>query len=129
MTNTKKWVISAFECKPIVDGLTDVVSTIHWRKEAAETVGETTYTADTYGACTVSEPDAENFTAFEDLTEEVVIPWLEATLDVEAIDATLDAQIETQKNPPVVFKLAPWVTEITPTNIEQNLVQPGVIAE
>lgn len=119
MANTKKWVIAALDCKPSVDGLTDVVSTIHWRKQATETVGETTYTADTYGACTVSEPDAENFTAFEDLTEEVVIPWLEATLDVEAIDASLDAQIETQKNPPVVTKKAPWITEEIPAPIAE----------
>ena len=119
MANTKKWVVAALDCKPSVDGLTDVVSTIHWRKQATEVVGDKTYTADTYGACAVGEPDAENFTAFESLTEEVVVPWLEAVLDVEAIDAALDAQIETQKNPPVVTKTVPWQVEIIPAPISE----------
>lgn len=114
MANTKKWVIAALDCKPSVDTMTDVVAVVHWRKQATEIVEDKTYTADTYGACTVSAPDAENFTAFADLTEEIVVPWLEATLDVESIDSALDAQIETQKNPPVVTKKAPWVTEELP---------------
>lgn len=119
MANTKKWVIAAFDCKPQEGEMTDVVFTVHWRKQATETVGEKTYTADTYGACTVGAPDAENFTAFNDLTEEIVIPWLEAVLDVAAIDASLDAQIETQKNPPVVTKKAPWIVEETPAPIAE----------
>ena len=119
MANTKQWVIAALDCKPSVDTLTDVVSVIHWRKKATEVVDDKTYTADTYGACAVGAPDAENFTAFADLTEEEVIAWLEATLDVEAIDNALDAQIDTQKNPPIVTKKAPWITEETPAPIAE----------
>lgn len=119
MANTKKWVIAALDCKPSVDTLTNVVSTIHWRKQATEVIDEKTYTADMYGACTVGAPDAENFTAFADLTEEEVIAWLEDTLDVAAIDSALDAQIETQKNPPVVTKKAPWITEELPAPIAE----------
>lgn len=109
MANTKKWVIAAFDCKPSQDGLTDVVSTVHWRKQATEVVGDKTYTADMYGACAVPPAEAESFIAFESLTEEIVIPWLEAVLDVEAIDAALDTQIDVAKNPPMVQKAAPWL--------------------
>lgn len=119
MANTKKWVIAAFDCKPQDGEMTDVVSVIHWRKQATEVVGDKTYTADMYGTCAVGEPDAENFTAFDSLTEEVVIPWLEAVLDVAAIDSALDAQIDFQKNPPVVTKTAPWQVEIIPAPISE----------
>ncbi len=119
MENTKKWIIAALDCKPSIDTMTDVVSVIHWIKQATEVVDDKTYTADTYGACAVGSPDAENFTAFADLTEEEVIAWLEAVLDVEAIDNALDAQIETQKNPPVVTKKAPWITEELPAPIAE----------
>ena len=119
MANTKQWQVAALDCKQDIEGLADVVSVIHWRKKATEVVDDKTYTADTYGACTVGAPDAENFTAFADLTEEEVIAWLEATLDVEAIDNSLDAKIETQKNPPVVTKKAPWITEELPAPIAE----------
>ena len=119
MANTKQWVIAAFDCKPQEEGQENVVFNIHWRKKATETVGDKTYAADTYGACTVGAPDAENFIAFEDLTEEVVITWLEAVLDVETIDRQLDAQIEDQKNPPVVTKTVPWQVEIIPAPISE----------
>jgi hypothetical protein len=124
MANTKKWVIAALDCKPSVDTMTDVVAVVHWRKQATEVVGDKTYTADMYGACQVGLPDAETFISFEDLTEEEVITWLEATLDVAAIDSALDAQIDTQKNPPVVTKKAPWITDETPALIDQDYVPP-----
>ena len=119
MASTKQWQVAALDCKQDTEGLADVVSVIHWRKSATEVVGDKTYTGYNYGACLIAPPDEENFIAFEDLTEEEVISWLEATLDVNAIDASLDAQIETQKNPPVVTKKAPWVTEEIPAPIAE----------
>lgn len=119
MANTKQWVIAAFDCKPVIDEMVDVVSVIHWRKQATETVGDKTYTADMYGTCTVALPEPESFIAFDSLTEEVVIPWLEAVLDVAAIDSALDAQIDFQKNPPVVTKTVPWQVEIIPAPISE----------
>lgn len=109
MANTKKWVIAALDCKPSVDGLTNVVSTVHWRKQATEVVGDVTYMADMYGACAVPPAESETFVAFESLTEEIVINWIESVLDTETIDTALDIQIETKKTPPIVQKMAPWM--------------------
>ena len=124
MANTKKWVIAALDCKPSIDAMVDVVSTIHWRKQATEVVGEKTYTADMYGACTITLPEPESFIEFDSLTEETIVGWLEATLDVAAIDSALDAQIELQKNPPIVTKKAPWIVEETPIPADQNYTPP-----
>jgi hypothetical protein len=95
---------------PTTGSLTDVVFNVHWRRNATETVDDTQYFADVYGSLSVPAPSAENFTPYEDLTFEQVCGWLEAGLDVESLDANLEAQIENQINPPVVSLPLPWVS-------------------
>ena len=123
MANTKKWVITDLEVKPTVDTLTDVVAIVHWRRQAEELVGEDkVILADMYGACSINLPEADAFIPFEELTKEIVIGWLESTLDMSTIDASLDINIDTQKNPPVVTKRAPWITEPESTNTESSIL-------
>lgn len=107
MATTYNWVVSAMEEKPTEGNLSDVVVTVHWRRNASLTSGETTYTADTYGSYACPTPTG-SFTAFADLTFEQVTGWLDAGLDVEALNAGLDAQIEAQINPPVIQLPLPW---------------------
>lgn len=94
--NTYNWIISALECKVSEDGLTNVVSTIHWRYNATNEDG---ITADTYGAQPVGSPDPANFTPYENITKEQVVGWLEASLDVPALQLQLDEQINLIVNP------------------------------
>ena len=103
-----KWVISQMECKPAEEGLTDVVVTIHWRRNAATTVQGKDYFADIYGSYSCPMPSGEDFTPYEDLTEEQVEGWLDAGLDVDAIDAGLVGQLENQINPPIITLPLPW---------------------
>jgi hypothetical protein len=92
---TYKWVISDLKAK-IEDGeLSNVIDTIHWRYQATD--GE--HIADVYGSVGLEAPDSDSFIPSEELTEDIVISWLEAKLDVEALKEGLDAQIDSQKNP------------------------------
>lgn len=93
------WIISAMECKVKEDNLSDVVILVHWRYNATSIVGEKEYFADTYGATSVGLPSGENFTAYENLTKEQVVGWLEADLDVTAMQVGLESNIELQVNP------------------------------
>ena len=104
MATTYKWIIAQLDTAPSEDGLTDVVKVVHWRYEATD--GE--YSAEVYGAMGCATPSDTDFTAYEDLTYEQVCEWLVAGLDVEALDLNLDAQIENQKNPPIVNLPLPW---------------------
>lgn len=81
------------------------VITAHWT--ASKTDGE--YTASGYGAEGFTpDPDAPDFVPFEQLTEADVIGWLTSKEGwAEALEARLDADIERQKNPPVLHGL-PW---------------------
>jgi hypothetical protein len=87
------------------------VVTAHWDVILTETVGEgdeaKTYSARRYGSCSFQPlPEGSDYTPFEDLTEEMVIGWVQATLDVEEMEASLLAQIEEQKNPKTLKGLA-----------------------
>lgn len=91
MANTYKWNINALDAKVSVDDDENVVYMVHWSLIATSEDGE--HTVSNIGTHGV-EYDADNFVPYEDLTEEMVIGWLEAGLDVDSMKAGLDAQIE-----------------------------------
>ena len=79
------------------------VVTAHWDCTLLE--GE--YSARRYGSCSFSpDPSSDEYVPFESLTEELVIGWVQSTLDVEEIEQSLTAQIEEQKNPKTLKGLA-----------------------
>jgi hypothetical protein len=80
------------------DGL---VTTAHYTVNAVD--GE--HTAGSYG--TVGFERGESFVPYDSLTEAQVIAWVKDKLDVEAIEASLSAQIAAQKNP-VTATGVPW---------------------
>ena len=91
MANTYKWKINALDAKVSVGDDENVVYTVHWGLIATSEDGEHTVSSiGTHGV----EYDADNFTAYEDLTEEIVIGWLEDGLDVDSMKVNLDGQIE-----------------------------------
>ena len=94
------WTISTLE-RELSDG---GVIVAHWRATASETVGEgddaVTYSASSYGTCGFTpDPSASGFIAYDSLTEADVIGWVQAELDQDAVEASLAAKIEADKNP------------------------------
>lgn len=104
MATTYKWVVSQLDTAPSEDGLTDVVKTVHYRYQGQDEQ----YFAEVYGTMGCATPSDTDFTAYEDLTYEQVCAWLVAGLDVDAMDSNLLAQIENQKNPPIINLPLPW---------------------
>lgn len=90
-----KWVISAMECVKKDGDLQDVVITIHWRYLAERDEVST----DMYGATSMPLPTGEDFTPYEDLTKDQVTGWLTNVLDVDAMEESLDKQLELIINP------------------------------
>jgi hypothetical protein len=112
MANTYNWQINALDTNPTQGDLTDVVYNIHWTltatSEQVDSEGNA-YTAESIGTQSISNPEGESFTAFEDLTQEIVEGWLESSeLDVEAIKSSLDYQITEAITPTSVTKNVPW---------------------
>jgi propanediol dehydratase small subunit len=82
----------------------DIVTVIHWT--ATKEDGD--FVASVYNTQSVEVGDT--VIPFAEVTEELVKTWLSDKLDMESLEAALDAQIEAQKNPVTASGL-PWMTE------------------
>ena len=110
MAITYNLAIREMETAPVEGGLENVVKLIHWMY-----VGEDGgYSGDAHGAVEMGEASSDSFTAFDDLTEEQVVAWVESMINLEKIQSDIAARIELQKNPPTIVKSNPWGGEDKP---------------
>jgi hypothetical protein len=80
------------------------VTVAHW--QVSKTSGD--YTATSYGTVGFTpDADAEGYTAYDSLTEADVIAWVQESLDTEALEASLDADLAEQATPSVTVG-TPW---------------------
>ena len=76
----------------------------HW--QVSKTSGDNTATS--YGTVGFTpDSSAEGYVAYADLTEANVIAWVQAELDTEALEASLDADLAEQASPSVTVGV-PW---------------------
>jgi len=87
------WTIATLE-RELSDG---GVIVAHWR--ATDVDGD--YSASSYGTCGFTyDASASDFTPYDSLTESQVLGWCWANgVDQDAIEASLAAKIEADKNP------------------------------
>lgn len=115
---TFNWTISAVERAINLDGLQDVIQTVHWRYRGTDENG---VTAETYGATAVGQPNPQDFTPFDDVTASDVEGWLESLLDVPTMQENLQAQIALLITPTTItgpLYSAPVVEEVVEENQE-----------
>ena len=94
------WTIANLE-RNVADG---GVTVAHWR--VSEVDGD--YSASAYGTVGFTpDADADDFVAYDSLTEEVVLGWVWESVNQEDTEAALTANIEGQKNP-VSADGMPW---------------------
>ena len=86
------WTISTLERK-LSDG---GVVVAHWRATLVD--GE--HSASSYGTCGFTpDPSDPDWVAYDSITEDMALGWCWAELDKDAIEASLAAKIELDKNP------------------------------
>lgn len=82
----------------------DGVVVAHW--QASDADGE--HVGSSYGSCSFSpDPSAEGYVAYDSLTEDTVIGWVKADVDVDGIEAVIAAQIADSKAPAISTGV-PW---------------------
>jgi len=97
------WNVNTVDVYPEYESNSDVVYNVHWRV----TKVDEEYSATTYGTQTLSTSDIGDFVPFDELTSEVVKGWVLNAMgeeEVASLEAGLDAQIESQKNPTSITK-------------------------
>jgi hypothetical protein len=94
------WTIATCEHDIATGGIT----VAHWRCSAVD--GD--YSASAYGTCGFT-PDASapGFKPYDGVTEADVLGWVWGSVDKAAAEASLETQIEAQKNP-VSASGTPW---------------------
>jgi hypothetical protein len=102
------WNFPQLEVAPSLDGLTDVVTTVHWTLTAQDG----NYVASCYGSVGLDSPGTP-YTEFVNLTKAQVESWVKAKIDagrqkVSDLEAGLAGNIETQKQPKTISKKPPF---------------------
>lgn len=113
MANTYSWTINALDVYPSQDSLTNVVYNIHWGFTATSSETDdngNAYSATSIGTQTVEAPDADSFTEFDSLTQDIVEAWLEASdMDIDSMKESLDSQLSEKITPTSVTLSLPVV--------------------
>ena len=81
------------------------VVTVHYNVGATDG----TYQASTYGTTSYTQTPGEAYIPYEDLTQAVVVGWVQEALGKDTVEASLQSQIDALKNP-VQESGLPWVT-------------------
>ena len=120
---TLSWIIERLLVRPTEGSLTDVVITADWRCNGTDG----TYSGTCYGSASF-QPPTENFTPYEDLTEQQVLDWCYANgVDKSAIEANVTQQIENQINPPIIAPPLPWVEPVVVVPPMLPQVEPPLV--
>ena len=99
------WKVAALDYEVSKDGLSNVVTTVHWTCSKEDENGNSGYA---YGTHSLPEPDPSNFVEWDNLDEFTVLSWMTADMVAKAgegedpamaIQASVDAQIAEKANP------------------------------
>jgi len=89
------WTISTLE-RELQGDLAGGVIVAHWRATLVD--GE--HSASSYGTCGFTpDPSDPDWVAYDSITQDMALGWCWAELDKDAIEASLAAKIELDKNP------------------------------
>jgi len=96
-----KWDIPAMNAHIQADGQDNVIYTVHYRYTGSEESGGQTYSSTNIGTQSYAYVAGEPFTPYENTEafEAIVIGWLEGSLDVPAMQASIVAAIATEIAP------------------------------
>ena len=98
MAITYKWDIPQMYAHIQAEGEDNVIYTVHYRYTGSEESGGEIYSSTNIGTQSYTYVAGEPFVPYEDTEafEAVVIGWLEGSLDVPAMQASIAANIESQ---------------------------------
>ena len=114
------WTIAALEYATEENSLNKVVKTVHWRYKGTDETSGISY--ELFGAQAMDKPNTAVYIPYDELTEATVVSWLEKKLDVTSFQASITAEIEKIKNPPIVIDHNPFAPKPTETLLVEEPV-------
>jgi len=105
MTTNFTWSVVLLEAYPEAEGQTNVVFQVYWNCFGQN--GDFSYR--TYSQTPVSYVAGTPYTPYADLTQDQVLGWIWSSgVDKDAVEASIEEQIQNQMNPTVVTPPLPW---------------------
>ena len=101
MAITYKWDIPQMNAHIQAEGEDNVIYTVHYRYTGSEESGGKTYSSTNIGTQSYTYVSGDPFVPYADTEafENVVIGWLEDSLDVPAMQASIAATIQSEITP------------------------------
>jgi len=106
--NIYTWKVEQLDCYPTAESQNNVVFAVHWRINATDG----THNVTSCGVQLLTYTAENPFIPFEQLTEEIIIKWVQSALGNEQVTSTqinLDTQISNLVNPPTISPKLPWL--------------------
>ena len=109
-----KWEIPQMNAHIQSDGEDNVIYTVHYRYTGSEESGGKTYSSTNIGTQSYTYVAGEPFTPYEDTEafENVVIGWLEGSLDVPSMQASIASNIQSQITPVNEDLYFTWMNQV-----------------
>jgi hypothetical protein len=111
-----KWDIPAMNSHVQSEGQKNVIYTVHYRYIGSQESGGKTYSSTNIGTQSFTYVSGESFTPYEDTEDfqNIVIGWLEDSLDVEKMQASIASSIGYQITPVNEDLYFTWKNQETP---------------
>jgi hypothetical protein len=131
MAITYKWDIPQMNAHIQAEGEDNVIYTVHYRYTGSEESGGQTYSSTNIGTQSYAYVAGEPFTPYENTEafEALVIGWLEGSLDVDQMQASIAADIESQIIPVNEDLYFTWQNPVPPVPPVEEEVQEDVIED
>jgi hypothetical protein len=107
---TYRWIISKLRAAPSLQGQTNVVVSVDWILYGTDG----THDASRQGAVDVPYSPDEGFTPYDQLTEAMIIPWVQEAITEPVIASykkAIELAISQKASPPLITPDLPWATQ------------------
>lgn len=102
-----QWAVNRLDTYPELSGLSNVVCAVHWTLTGTD--GDVSGFVS--GSADLPPPDASSFTAFDELTPEIVLGWVDDVLgddQIAVLEANVARRIADQIAPLIATPPLPW---------------------
>jgi len=118
MAITYKWDIPQMNAHIQAEGEDNVIYTVHYRYTGSEESGGKTYSSTNIGTQSYTYVSGDPFVPYADTEafENIVIGWLEGSLDVPAMQASIAATIQSEITPVNEDLYFTWQNPVPPVS-------------
>jgi hypothetical protein len=131
MSKEYRWGIQDLKIAKSADGFTNVIKRIDYKRTLKQIVNDIEYEVHYFGSFKLVPADPQNFTEYQNLTQEKIFTWLDAILPVDFINSRLDdymaKRLEKDEINPIDLSNNLITNNNAPTNVVP--VNPGQIGE